>query len=169
MATSVAIKISFVSARCAARQSTTLSFPVIQRAGSTLQANITPTAPFLLSSHYGTGPSDFQHPHVLHAAGAYPIVIDTGASVSVTPNASDFVGGLATDNLPDLRGLSHTSKVTGTGLVEWSIYNVHGRIRKIRTRAFYVPDATIRLFLRSRISKSKGVAICAVPALTLLS
>ena len=130
---------------------------IIQRTGSTLQTNITSTAPFLLSSHYGTGPSDLQHPHVLHAAeGAYPIVIDTGASVSVTPNASDFVGGLATDNLPDLRGLNHTSKVAGTGLVEWSIYDVHGRIRKIRTRAFYVPDATIRLFSPQSYFQEQG-------------
>ena len=157
MATSVAVavEVAFVPARFPARKPTTFPFPVIQRAGSTLQstlqANITSTAPFLglLSSHYGTGPSDtrlLQHPHVLHAEGAYPIVIDTGASVSVTPNASDFVGGFAIDNLPDLQEVNHISKVAGTGLVEWSIYDVHGRIRKIRTRTFYVPDATIQLF-----------------------
>ena len=146
-------------ADCLARQS--LFMPSLSRTTASVhhRANYTSSAPWLLSSHYesdSTRSSIPDQPRVLRADGAYPIVIDTGASISVTPNAADFVNGISTSNLPELRGLNHTSKVAGTGLVEWTIFDVHNRVQKIQAWAFYVPDATIRLFSPQSYFQEQG-------------
>ena len=113
------------------------------------------SATWSLSSQYPNLPQ-LRQPRILHAEGAYPIVIDTGASNSVTPNATDFVDGMVSGNLPDLRGLNHTTTVAGAGLVEWTVYDIHNRVQTIRTWAFYVPDATIRLFSPQAYFQEQG-------------
>jgi hypothetical protein len=75
-----------------------------------------------------------------------PIVIDTGASVSLTPILSDFISPLVPTQLTELKGLTSKTNVVGKGLVEWPIrdyWNVPG---VITTSAYYVPNASIRLF-----------------------
>ena len=74
-----------------------------------------------------------------------PIVLDTGASISVTPYESDFVSDLEECDV-ELHGLSDTVKVEGIGWVEWSIQDSFGQVAKIRTRAYLVPAGNIRLF-----------------------
>jgi hypothetical protein len=76
-----------------------------------------------------------------------PIVIDTGASNSITPIPSDFVDGII--HKADLQALSQlngTTPVCGQGLVKWPIEDVDGTRRTITTDAYHVPDAGIRLF-----------------------
>jgi hypothetical protein len=76
-----------------------------------------------------------------------PIVIDTGASNSITPITSDFVHGII--HKADLQALSQvngTTPVCGQGLVKWPIEDVDGNRRTITTDAYYVPGAGIRLF-----------------------
>ncbi len=75
-----------------------------------------------------------------------PIVIDSGASTSVTPIADDFVGKILPSTIKELNGLNHTTVVAGEGTVEWHIRDFNGVSRLIRTEAQYVPSATIRLF-----------------------
>jgi hypothetical protein len=74
-----------------------------------------------------------------------PIIFDTGASMSVTPLREDFVGVLGPPKIPNLRGLKGTVKVVGTGTVEWTIFDVQGLTRTIRTEAMFVPECNIRL------------------------
>ena len=120
----------------------------------------TSSAPWSLSSHYESGPSGVlsnSDPTALSSSARdYPIVIDTGASVSVSPNLSDFINGVQTDHLPELRGLNHQTKVAGMGMVEWSIFDVNNRVQTLRTWAFYVPDATIRLFSPQTFFQEQG-------------
>ena len=110
------------------------------------------SAPRLLSMTYPDDVSDLRTgaaPSALSTTLSptdYPIVIDTGASISVSPNLSDFVDGVSEAHVQDLKGLNHTTKVCGMGMVEWTVYDVRDSIRTIRTMVFYVPDATIRLF-----------------------
>ena len=105
-------------------------------------------APRLLSMSYpNDSGSHTTKPTCLHTTPSdYPIVIDTGASISVSPNINDFVDGISEANVHDLKGLNHSTKVHGMGMVEWTIYDVYHSVKTIRTMAFYVPDATIRLF-----------------------
>jgi len=76
-----------------------------------------------------------------------PIVIDTGASGSITPVASDFVGGIINKaDLQSLKQVNGSTPVCGQGPVDWPIEDVYGICRTITTDAYYVPDAGIRLF-----------------------
>ena len=75
-----------------------------------------------------------------------PVVIDSGASRSLTPNLSDFVGPLRECSVDTLKGLGGKSLVVGVGTVEWTIRDLYGKTGKVRTEAYYVPSAEIRLF-----------------------
>ena len=74
-----------------------------------------------------------------------PIVIDTGASISLTPNRDDFIGPIRPIQA-ELKGLADHVSVAGVGQVEWTIRDLFGAIRIIRTQAYLVPSASIRLF-----------------------
>ena len=74
-----------------------------------------------------------------------PIVFDTGCSTSVTPFAEDFVSEIKPADIQDLTGLTDAPKVEGFGYVEWPIRDVFGQVAVIKTSAYYVPEATIRL------------------------
>jgi hypothetical protein len=79
-------------------------------------------------------------------ADILPIVIDSGASISITPNLKDFVSEIKPAGARELKGLSNSTKVHGVGMVEWTVRDLYGSTRTIRTKAYYVPKATIRLF-----------------------
>ena len=86
--------------------------------------------------------------------GAYqcnvPIVFDSGASDSVTPFAEDFVSEIAPPDTDQMGGLSGSTQVTGMGLVEWEVRDSFGNTSKIRTVAYLIPEASIRLFSPQR-------------------
>ena len=115
---------------------------------STAFLNVMVPGPRLLSMSYpGEAAIQANEPTCFHTTPTdYPIVIDTGASISVSPNIEDFVDGISDANVKDVRGLNHSTTVHGMGMVEWTVYDVHHSVKTIRTMAFYVPDATIRLF-----------------------
>jgi len=83
--------------------------------------------------------------YISNSQTEYPVVIDSGASYSLTPRIEDFVTPIRPDDTT-LTGLTSTTVVAGSGTVEWMIQDVQGVIRKLRVEAFYVPSATIRLF-----------------------
>jgi hypothetical protein len=75
-----------------------------------------------------------------------PIVIDSGASVSVTPHIHDFRGPLQKCPTKSLDGLSSKTEVLGMGKVTWEVQEFYGIQRTITTMAYYAPTANIRLF-----------------------
>jgi hypothetical protein len=75
-----------------------------------------------------------------------PIVIDSGASVSVTPHICDFCGPLQKCRTKSLDGLSSKREVLGMGGVTWEVQDFYGVRRTITTMAYYVPTANVRLF-----------------------
>jgi hypothetical protein len=75
-----------------------------------------------------------------------PIIIDTGASISVTVLKLDFVGQIhEVDPGQSLQGLNNEVKVHEQGTVCWTIHDQFDRIWTIQMLAYYVPDATVRL------------------------
>ncbi len=86
----------------------------------------------------------------------FPIVIDTGASMSITPCRDDFKGKLDPAPITELHGLNSTSKVCGIGTVCWTVKDIFGVVRTIKTKAYYVPDASIRLFSPQVYFQSNG-------------
>jgi hypothetical protein len=75
-----------------------------------------------------------------------PIVIDSGASVSVTPHIRDFCGPLQKCPTKSLDGLSSKTEVLGMGKVTWEVQDFYGVKKTITTMAYYVPTANIKLF-----------------------
>ncbi len=73
-----------------------------------------------------------------------PIVLDTGASKSLTPNRSDFVTFKKISST--VSGIGARSQVEGIGKVRWKIYDQNGTERQIETLALYMPTAKIRLY-----------------------
>lgn len=90
-----------------------------------------------------------------------PLIFDTGASVSVTPRRSDFISFNSDIAGNFLRGLSERAEVKGVGTVAWKVRDDQGRVHEIKTRAFWVPKADVRLlspqvYFRQPENMSKG-------------
>jgi hypothetical protein len=90
-----------------------------------------------------------------HKKDCVPIVIDNGASVSVTPVLTDFIRPLRPCATANLKGLSGSPEVIGEGTVNWLVRDMFGNKRKIRTTAYYVPEASIRIFSPQTYFKEK--------------
>jgi hypothetical protein len=67
--------------------------------------------------------------------GEPPIVINSGASYSVTLNLQDFVGPIRECSTKELNGLNAPINVVGEGKVDWKIQDVFGTVRSIKTTA----------------------------------
>jgi hypothetical protein len=77
-----------------------------------------------------------------------PIVIDTGASISILGEKADFRNGIKDVN-PKLQihhGLNHSIQVKGIGTVHWKLKDQLGQIAIIETTAYYIPDVQVCLF-----------------------
>ena len=77
-----------------------------------------------------------------------PLVFDTGCGYSISPCLDDFVTPL--EPAPPGLGVSdfadRSCGVKGVGWVEWTIRDSLGRTSVIRTKAYYLPEATVCLF-----------------------
>jgi Reverse transcriptase (RNA-dependent DNA polymerase)/GAG-pre-integrase domain len=91
-----------------------------------------------------------------------PIVLDTGASFSLTPFESDFVRGPTPSKATEMTGITDAVKIEGIGTVEWPIVDIFGRCRTITTQAYYVPQADIRLFSPQVYFQDEGKGRCVV-------
>jgi hypothetical protein len=73
----------------------------------------------------------------------------------VTPVLTDFIGPLHPSAIANIKGLSGSTEVIGEGTVNWIVRDMFGNKRKIRTTAYYVPEASIRLFSPHTYFKEK--------------
>lgn len=85
-----------------------------------------------------------------------PIVLDTGASTSITPVLSDFIGPLEPTPISEITGLNSKTRIVGKGTVEWAICDYWNVVRVVRTTAYYVPDIDIRLFSPQAFFQENG-------------
>jgi len=85
-----------------------------------------------------------------------PIVVDSGASKSIMPDPSDFVGPIMPMDSP-IQGLSATTKNKGIGNFMWHIRDSLGTTTTLETTAYFIPEADIRLFsLQVHFSENKA-------------
>ena len=88
-----------------------------------------------------------------------PIIFDTGASISVTPDFRDFV---TYNEVHDqgLLNITGESQVKGKGFVKWTIYNDQGCAHEIEVEAYFVPTARVRLFsVQSYLGQQEGTFV----------
>ena len=94
------------------------------------------------------------------ASNNVPIVLDSGASFSITPFKQDFVTPIQSTSSKKMRGIADSLRIEGVGTVSWPIRDVFGRTRTVSTQAFCVPDATIRLFSPQRLFQEAQSGRC---------
>jgi hypothetical protein len=86
-----------------------------------------------------------------------PIVFDTGATISISPDPTDFVSWESKGNTGHvIRGIASNTNVEGIGIVRWILHDDTGRRHTIETTAYYVPDSRVRLFSPQRYLKDVG-------------
>jgi hypothetical protein len=83
---------------------------------------------------------------VLSKIRIFPIVIDSGASVSVSPCEEDFYEGIKSANDFKLSGLADDICVKGMGRVRWRVIDQNNQTASIDTVAYFVANAGVRLF-----------------------
>ena len=76
-----------------------------------------------------------------------PIVWDTGASMSITPDSRDFIGQTAEHSTVMVQGIGggRGLRAYGIGWIRWYIPDDRGGVRCIQIRGYHVPDAPMRL------------------------
>ena len=74
------------------------------------------------------------------------IVINTGASCSITPDLLDFDDNHVASKFSHLSGISSKTAVNGQGIVTWTIEDKKSVRRPIVTKAYLVNNAGIRFF-----------------------
>ena len=113
----------------------------------TTRVKAKPTANIASASLYVPGGST-DRPSILKngVRRVFPVVLDTGASVSITPIASDFVEPLTPLVDAEVRGLNSTTKIHGIGVAELCMRDAFGQDAIVRTKAYHIPDAEVRLF-----------------------
>jgi hypothetical protein len=81
-----------------------------------------------------------------------PVIFDTGASLAITPDKTDFDGPLTIPK-GDLRlgGMANGLKIVGMGPVTWTFSNGSAADVAIRGMAYYVPKATAQLLSPQRL------------------
>ncbi|MGH7974178.1 MAG: hypothetical protein ACREBR_01535, partial [bacterium] len=80
-------------------------------------------------------------------SAGFNVIVDSGASIPVTPCRKDFKGDLkAPPKDLTLKGISSGLPVQGIGILTWYFVDNMGIIQKIETEGLYVPEMTTRLF-----------------------
>ncbi len=78
----------------------------------------------------------------------FEVIVDTGCTVTSTPNKSDFVRGSLTtlDSPVIMEGVGGDLEVQQKGIVKWEVINDAGEISVLEFQAYYMPEIQVRLF-----------------------
>ena len=89
----------------------------------------------------------------------FELIWDSGASHCITNCKDDFEGDFTKSGIMGklLQGLGVGLKVQGTGTVSWTVLDRDGRPRTLRLKAYYVPDAPVRILSTSQLLQ---VGVC---------
>ena len=103
--------------------------------------------------HCNFSPFSSFGPLGLLAAGDHPFqaIVDTGASLTITPFREDFVDYIEHTGLV-VQGLSKGASIAGVGTVEWLI-EVGDKTVSLKLRALHVPSAEKRLLCPQQIKQ----------------
>jgi hypothetical protein len=72
-----------------------------------------------------------------------PLIVDTGASVCITPLRTDF--HTYHESTMQIKDLSSSNTVAGEGLLRWNVVDVNGNSVTITLPGYHIPTAEVRL------------------------
>ena len=82
----------------------------------------------------------------------FPVIWDSGASICITPDKNDFVTYNTSTDVRIVKGVGgNATSVVGQGIVEWSIHDVNGALRKLKLPAYHIPNCKSRLISTSSL------------------
>ena len=85
----------------------------------------------------------------------YPVIWDSGASFSVSPDRNDFVGPITRPStFTQLQGIAKGLRIEGHGHVMWAIHDTKGQLRLIKVPAYYAPKIRVRLLSTTSLLQS---------------
>eukprot|EP00816_Leptocylindrus_hargravesii_P011530 CAMPEP_0196808792 /NCGR_PEP_ID=MMETSP1362-20130617/8788_1 /TAXON_ID=163516 /ORGANISM="Leptocylindrus danicus, Strain CCMP1856" /LENGTH=137 /DNA_ID=CAMNT_0042183263 /DNA_START=218 /DNA_END=627 /DNA_ORIENTATION=+ len=79
------------------------------------------------------------------ASGLRTIIIDTGASLSISDDERDFPDGYESCDIV-LQGIGSGLRVKGKGKVRWRLQRADGRFVVIKCMAYHAPSMKFNLF-----------------------
>lgn len=87
----------------------------------------------------------------------HPLVIDTGASITVTPHTTDFISPIRPVQQVEIKGIASGLKVAGIGTAIYQFYNDTGEVQVLQLEnCLYVPQCTTRLLCPRQIGHMTG-------------
>ena len=86
-----------------------------------------------------------------------PLIVDTGASVCISPTKSDFVSSTYKDSNMKVTGLSGVNRVAGEGLIRWAVKDTSGETKVIEIFGLHIPTAGVRLLSPQVLRKTHGI------------
>ena len=89
---------------------------------------------------------------MLAKEATFPIIWDSGASISISHCRDDFVGPLLPPGpFTRIQGITKGLKVEGRGHVMWAMRDSTGQLRLIKVPALYIPNCRARLLSTSSL------------------
>ena len=88
----------------------------------------------------------------------FKLIFDTGASIHLTPDKSDFVEFTETPSDEVIQGIGTGLKIQGKGLVEYMLNDTSGNAVKLKLTAYWVPTLPkgVRLISPQVITTAEG-------------
>jgi hypothetical protein len=86
-----------------------------------------------------------------------PLIVDSGASVCITPCKSDFIPNTYRESNMKVRDLSGENAVAGEGLVRWAVLDSSGNTRVIEIAGIHIPTAGVRLLSPQVLRHTHGI------------
>jgi hypothetical protein len=74
-----------------------------------------------------------------------PLIVDTGASVCITPSLADFKHGLYRTSQLCVKDLSGENPVAGEGIIQWKVEDESGVTRLIEVPGVHIVSSPVRL------------------------
>jgi hypothetical protein len=88
--------------------------------------------------------SSFEYPYCLSSKTVNSsVIIDSGASVCISPNLSDFI--TYKDSKMKIKDLSSSNKVAGEGILRWKLQDVNGDSVHVELLGYHIPNAEVCL------------------------
>jgi hypothetical protein len=104
--------------------------------------------------------SPIRYNNEMPSGSPFDVIWESGASITVSPNQSDFVGRY--EKLPmmiKLLGLARGLNINGQGHVMWAARNTEGLLRVTKVPAYHVPGCKIHLLSTSLLQTYSGEQI----------
>ena len=83
-----------------------------------------------------------------------PLIVDSGASVCITPHRRDFKPGTYASSKMKIRDLSGVNKVHGEGIIQWPVKDSNNNTVLIEVPGFHLDSAEVRLLSPQVLQRS---------------